>query len=88
MNFKDGVNLDANNNKEPISLGSLKTYFINDEKNPLLIYWNSKNNEFEYVYDGHSTMWKSLKFKGIYGKIRTPKIVKKAYDDLILDKGL
>jgi len=58
MNFKDGIKLDAKNNKEP-TIESLRPYFREDNRrSPLLIYWNSDNNEFEYIYDGDKTIWR------------------------------
>jgi len=88
MNFKEGIELEANKYKS-VSSSSLNIIYREhkpDNENPLLIQWYSDNGEFDYIYDGNKTMFKSIKFKSIFGNVKTPKAVLDLYKKVLKDK--
>jgi len=89
MIFKEGIELEANNNKV-VPSGSLNIIYRENKKeseNTLLIQWYSDNSEFDYLYDDNRTMYRSIKFKGIYGYVRTPKVVLDMFKQALKDKN-
>jgi len=81
MNFREGIEFEAEKNKivEENKLNYIYREEKKDNENPLLITWFSNNNEFEYIYDGSSVMWRSTDFKGIWGITTVPKVVRTFY---------
>jgi len=88
MNFKEGIESEANKYKS-VSSGSLKIIYREhkpDNENPLLIQWYSDSGDFDYIYEGNTTMFKSIKFKGIFGYVNTPKTVLNLHKKILKDR--
>ena len=58
-------------------LGSEETKKNNGE--PVFVYWNDKENEFEYRYNGKLTEFRWLKGKAYYDRCKTPQIAREFF---------
>ena len=89
MSFKEEIKQVAESKVEPIKTGSIKVC-VSDSKVESLIqislYWNSEDNEFEYVYSGNKTMFRWLKGKGYTDYCKTPKKIKELYEKVKSEK--